>query len=102
MKINILLFVIAFPHAMLFGQAPWQPTSMMEIEDSLIGDSYFDLQTYASVPQRIFSYNDGTIGAVWTRGMEETSYVDRGTAYNYFDGENWSEWPTTRIESERT
>ncbi len=34
--------------------------------------------------------------------MEETTaFEDRGTGYNYFDGNGWQPWPEERIESKR-
>ena len=51
---------------------------------------------------RITAFDDGTIATTWTRGMSASSYPDRGTGYNYFDGSAWGEYPTERIEEQRT
>lgn len=69
-----------------------------------IGGTVFDLQSNASTPSnRIEAFSDGTIGAVWTRGVTtEGSYPDRGTGYNYFNGAAWGPNPTARVESVRT
>ncbi len=65
-----------------------------------IGGTVYDLQSNGSSPSnRIEAYQDGTIGATWTRGTDAPSYNTRGTAYNYFDGANWGPAPTTRVES---
>jgi hypothetical protein len=58
----------------------------------LIGDTYFDTQTYNSgnLMNRIYKFQDGTIGATWML-VGETGTPDRGTAYNYFDGVQWGE-----------
>ncbi|MCD4696228.1 MAG: hypothetical protein K8S16_08285, partial [Bacteroidales bacterium] len=77
--------------------AYWPP------EEVTIGHTWYDLQTNASMQNRIFYYDDGTIGAVWTMGFNpSTGFADRGTGYNYFDGTDWGPIPAQRIESERT
>jgi hypothetical protein len=64
-----------------------------------IGDTRYDNQSNASIPKKIILFDDGTIGATWTRSMEEGSFfADRGTGYNYYDGTGWDDWPTERIE----
>ncbi|MEA3477821.1 MAG: T9SS type A sorting domain-containing protein, partial [Bacteroidota bacterium] len=67
-----------------------------------IGLTQYDLQSNTLLSNRIYRYADGSIGAVWTRGMEATSFPDRGTGYNYYDGTEWGPMPTERIESLRT
>lgn len=76
--------------------------SNMKAPDVVIGNCRYDRQSNYSVQQRMFVYPDGTIGATWMRGMEETSYPDRGTGYNYFNGTTWGPAPTERIESVKT
>jgi hypothetical protein len=68
----------------------------------IIGMTQYDLQSNALLNNRIFRYADGTIGAVWTMGMEPTSFPGRGTGYNFYDGTEWYPIPTERIESLRT
>ncbi len=67
-----------------------------------VGSTYYDLQTNATTDHRIFYYPDGTIGLTFTMGNSPTSYPDRGTGYNYYDGTSWQPIPTTRIEQVRT
>lgn len=74
----------------------------MVIEEEIIGSTRYDLQTNTSVQNRIHVYDDGTIGAAWTMGFTDPGFADRGTGYNYFDGNTWASEPTTRIESIRT
>ncbi|MFU8842747.1 MAG: T9SS type A sorting domain-containing protein [Bacteroidales bacterium] len=75
-------------------------TSSLMLDEALIGDSRYDNQSNASIPQKVFLYDDGTIAATWTRSMNEGSFFnDRGTGYNYFDGANWGPWPTARVEN---
>ncbi|MBL7103910.1 MAG: T9SS type A sorting domain-containing protein [Bacteroidales bacterium] len=69
--------------------------------DIVIGETRYDLQTNNSVQNRIFAYPDGTIGATWIMGFADPNFDDRGTGYNYFDGNDWGPYPTVRLESER-
>jgi hypothetical protein len=72
------------------------------VVETLIGRTVYDSQTNSAVANRIYAYPDGTMAAVWTMGFIETAYADRGTGYNYFDGTNWGDEPTARIETMRT
>ncbi|MBN1339325.1 MAG: hypothetical protein JXA03_08380 [Bacteroidales bacterium] len=67
-----------------------------------IGATDYDLQSNKSLSNRIWFYNDGTIGAVWMMGFQPVTFPDRGTGYNYYDGTTWGPQPTARIESEKT
>ncbi|OQX78701.1 MAG: hypothetical protein B6D61_04945, partial [Bacteroidetes bacterium 4484_249] len=72
-------------------------------EEEIIGNTYYDLQTNTSCQNRFYVYDDGTMGATWTFGIDYPGFSgDRGTGYNYFDGENWGSYPVERIESLRT
>lgn len=70
------------------------------VPSSAIGQTYYDLQTNGSIPQRLVNYPDGTIGATWTTA---TSSATRGAGYNYFNGTSWANvLPNAdRIESVR-
>jgi hypothetical protein len=70
--------------------------------DIVVGETWYDLQSNSSMANRIYAFDDGTIGATWTRGMTPTTYADRGTGYNYFDGTSWGAYPDERIEDEKT
>jgi hypothetical protein len=89
MKRIILCIALATINLAVYSQEP------------IIGETYYDLQTNGSCQNRIYVYEDGTIGTTWTRGMEYFSFVDRGTGYNYFDGSVWQPWPEERIENQR-
>jgi len=67
-----------------------------------VGTTRFDDQSNASMQNRLYLYEDGTIGAAWIFGLGETTFTDRGTGYNYFDGTAWGTIPGIRIEDERT
>ncbi|MCD4694713.1 MAG: T9SS type A sorting domain-containing protein, partial [Bacteroidales bacterium] len=69
------------------------------VEEEQIGQSRYDNQCNASIPKKMYVYDDGTMVATWTRSMDEGSFfADRGTGYNYFDGTEWDEWPGERVE----
>ncbi len=70
--------------------------------DIVVGETFYDLQSNSTMANRIYAFDDGTIATTWTRGMQPTSYPNRGTGYNYFDGTSWGEMPTERIEEQRT
>jgi len=71
------------------------------VDETEIGGTIYDLQSNGSIQNRMYAYPDGTIGAVWTMGFGQTSFTDRGTGYNYFDGTTWKAEPTARIENAR-
>ena len=56
----------------------------------VIGYTTYDLQSNGSVQNRLDVHDDGTMSAGWTMSKEfNTTYSDRGTGYNYFDGTSW-------------
>jgi hypothetical protein len=68
-----------------------------------IGNSQYDLQTNSAVANRFYRWEDGTMGAVWTQGLQSApTFPDRGTGYNYFDGTSWGPIATDRIEAIKT
>jgi hypothetical protein len=70
-------------------------------EETTIGETFYDLQSNTLLANRFHLFTDGTLGAVWTMGMEATTFPDRGTGYNYFDGTIWDEPPAARLENLR-
>lgn len=73
--------------------------SMLLTSEEIIGNTRYDNQSNASIPKKIYFFEDATIGATWTRSMDELSFfADRGTGYNYFDGTTWQPAPTQRVE----
>lgn len=69
----------------------------------LIGETFYDLQSNASVGRRIIVHADGSVSAVWTTSPNtSTGWPDRGTGYNYFNGTSWGAVTNTRIENTRT
>lgn len=66
-----------------------------------IGITRYDDQSNSSMQNRMYLFDDGTIGATWIFGMVETAFADRGAGYNYFDGSSWMTAPSSRVEDER-
>lgn len=77
-------------------------SSVMNFTEFDIGVTVYDLQTNGCLNRRIHRFDDGTIGAVWTRAVNSPSFSDRGTGYNYYDGTTWGPWLPERIETVRT
>ncbi len=62
--------------------------------NTTIGTTWYDAQAlnYGNMMQRIWAYDDGTVGAIWIgMGPGSPGVPDRGTGYNYFDGTDWGE-----------
>lgn len=70
--------------------------------ETVIGSTFYDLWSNSAYSDRFYRYPDGTMVATWTQGNEATSFPDRGTGYNYYDGSAWAPIPTARIETVRT
>ncbi|MCD4682255.1 MAG: hypothetical protein K8R86_03140, partial [Bacteroidales bacterium] len=102
MKRIILLFVASILTFISFGQNLPLVNTVFDTEEEIIGNSYYDLQSNGACQNRIYYYPDGTFGAVWTFGLDMPNFPDRGTGYNYFNGDIWDMWPVERIESDRT
>jgi hypothetical protein len=68
-----------------------------------VGNTYYDLQTNASIGRRAILHTDGTVSLAWTfSSTSSTTWPDRGSAVNYYDGSAWGAEPTVRTESLRT
>ena len=62
----------------------------------------YDLQTNGFVANRMYRFNDGCVGVTETWGVNSPSFADRGTGYNFFDGEEFGDQPTARVENLKT
>ena len=69
------------------------------LEDIIIGETRYDMQTNGAIQNRIYLHPDGTMGGTWIRGTTVSN--QRGTGYNYFNGSSWGDPPTARIETRR-
>jgi hypothetical protein len=73
------------------------------LDDPVLMSTTYDLMTNSSAQNRIYWYPDGTVGAVSTMAHDNTSsFTDRGTGYNYYNGATWGPPPASRIENIRT
>lgn len=81
--------------------------NMMSSTDALapmehtIGITWYDLFSNKFIGNRFYRWEDGTMAGVWIYGIEATSFPDRGTGYNFYDGTEWGPQPTARIENIR-
>ncbi len=72
-------------------------------EETQVMVSQYDLQTNASLGNRLYAWPDGSVAVTATRGVESApSFPDRGTGYNYYDGSNWGDMPSGPIEDVRS
>ncbi len=75
--------------------------NLSPIEDDA-GTTRYDDQSNASMQNRIYLFDDGTIGVTWIFGLDDAGgFTDRGAGYNYYDGNAWGDPPSERIEDER-
>ena len=59
----------------------------------------YDLQSNSALGNRIAVWPDGTVAVVATMdNTGQSSYPNRGTGYNYYDGEAFGDMPEDRIE----
>ena len=68
--------------------------SLKSTDATAMGTTWNDVQVYnyGNIMQRIWAYDDGTIGATWIgMGPGTPGVPERGAAYNYFDGSDWGE-----------
>ncbi|HNV49867.1 MAG TPA: T9SS type A sorting domain-containing protein [Bacteroidales bacterium] len=71
--------------------------NMLGTETEII-ETVYDMQTNGFVANRVWVWDDGTMAATTTFGKTPPSFADRGTGYNYFNGELWGPKPSSRIE----
>ncbi len=73
------------------------------MEEDKVGNTWYDVQSNRSMQNRLYLYDDGTMGAVWTRGPESNPNGNtRGTGYNFYSGNAWGPLPENQIESYKT
>ena len=70
----------------------------LSLTQTAIGSTYYDLQTNGSTGDRLVRYGNNELSASWIFGMQFPSFPDRGTGYNYFNGNTWLNPPSARIE----
>ena len=95
-----------FPHSPISDESTDllnEPLQMNFLnQETAIGNTTYDLQTNGATQNRLIIAPDGRRAAVWIQSQERNMvFADRGTGYNYFDGNAWQNIPTARLESER-
>ncbi|MCR5645972.1 MAG: hypothetical protein K6F96_06245, partial [Bacteroidales bacterium] len=74
-----------------------------DMEDAETMETTYDLQSNQYVANRMFQRSDGAVAVVATMSHEDNlTASDRGTGYNFFNGNNWDDQPDARIESFKT
>ena len=72
-------------------------------DETTLGTTFYDVWSNGLIGNRLYRYDDGSMVAVWTMGFDYPNFTtDRGTGYNYFDGNTWQAQPTAKIETVRT
>ena len=94
MKARILTSCFFVMATLLLGQETFLPT-----DEDIIGNTFYDLQTWRTMQNRIFHFDDHTKGAVWNMGMDYPGFPDLGVGYNYYDGSGWGPYPSQSITS---
>lgn len=72
-----------------------------DVEGAQIIMSKYDLQSNSFVANRMYQLPTGEVGVVSTM-QPKNATTKRGTGYNFFDGNEWGEVPTERLEDVRT
>lgn len=63
----------------------------------------YDLQSNGQVANRMYHREDGSVAVVAMMSHDyDQSASDRGTAYNFFDGSSWGDYPYERAEANAT
>ena len=70
------------------------------VERQVIGITQYDLQSNAAIDDRMAGNGDA-VSAAWTMSLDVSPFEDRGTGYNFYDGDVWGEQPYERIENVR-
>ena len=74
----------------------------VDMEEAETMDTKYDLQSNHYVANRMYQLPTGEVGVVATWSNQNKPSADRGTGYNFFDGAEWGEKPTARIEAYKT
>ena len=79
------------------------PRISRETSEYQVMTTNYDLQSNSALGNRIATWADGTASVVtsWDHSWN-TSFPNRGTGYNYYNGYNFGNQPSSRIESEKS
>ena len=70
------------------------------IERQVLGLTQYDLQSNAAIDDRMAG-NEAAVSAAWIMSLDVSPFEDRGSGYNFFDGNVWGEQPYERVEDVR-
>ena len=74
-----------------------------DMDDAETMWTHYDLQSNQYVANRMYQMPNGSVAIAATMSHEANQTAsDRGTGYNFFDGEDWGNQPDARIESFKT
>ena len=74
-----------------------------DIEDGETMMTTYDLQSNHYCSNRMYELDNGSVGIAATMSHQPNQTAsDRGTGYNFFNGEEWQDMPEERVESMRT
>ena len=68
------------------GQLENIQTRALVVQRQIIGLTQYDLQTNAAIDDRLVG-SGSAVSAGWNMSLETGTFPDRGTGYNFFDGE---------------
>lgn len=89
---------------MSFEQVPTTPKAATHriargFEDFETMQTRYDKQSNGSIGNRIAVWPDGTVSVVATWSSDDSPYNTRGAGYNYYNGSEFGEMPSARIEA---
>ena len=71
----------------------------MEYAETMM--TYYDLQSNSWCSNRMVQFENGNVAVTGTMSHEDNQTAsDRGTGYNYYDGEDWGDQPEERVEGD--
>ncbi|MEC8399807.1 MAG: hypothetical protein VXZ28_00605, partial [Bacteroidota bacterium] len=87
-------------NAQNFASADHIQSRDLVIERQVLGLTQYDLQSNAAIDDRMAG-NEAAVSAAWIMSLDVSPFEDRGSGYNFFDGNLWGEQPYERVEDVR-
>ena len=80
------------------------PSFAQENTNLSVMTTTYDLQSNGFLSNRMYQNSDGNVAivAMMSNSLYDATFPDRGTGYNFFDGNAWGENPTSRVEANAT
>ncbi|MEY4875523.1 MAG: hypothetical protein RL708_672 [Bacteroidota bacterium] len=78
-----------------------QAKGMTSSVGTIIGRTFYDLQSNGAMQRRVMRYAGSKTSATWTYAPDSTNdqFPNRGAGYNHFNGTTWGPIPTARVEA---